>query len=367
MKLSVAEKELKKVLGCLADQRTPDSVARRRHPNGIEEMLGAHQTPWALDCDKIKTSLAFRRARAKTQVMHRPNHGHISSRSSHMLEVARTAKTIATILGLNSDLAEAIALAHDLGHPPFGHLAERMINDVLGSGKPKFNHERFGCVNLQHLETTNRGLNLSRQVLLGIMEDELKSGAFSVSDSVILPEMIVAGIADSATYLWGDIEDTTRGYEVEFAYRELPTRIKNKIRRLFGATRAEQTHNTILEICLESAGVGTPSFKTSPAAEHFQEIKRAMYEYVYHDTGFNLWRGQDVSNAREVFLHLQERTNNAVPLFASLTDRELHSLMEELRSGGKEIGWRQTAAYEIIRPFEENGVQIDYANPDLDW
>src|SRR5512138_809022 len=110
------------------------------------------------DRDRILHSKAFRRLKHKTQVFLSPTGDHYRTRLTHTLEVAQIARTIARALRLNESLAEAVAMAHDLGHPPFGHAGEAILNRITPGG---FSHYRQSLRVVDRLENDGRGLNLT--------------------------------------------------------------------------------------------------------------------------------------------------------------------------------------------------------------
>lgn len=130
------------------------------------------------DVHRIIYSQAFRRLKHKTQVFHFPQNDHVTTRMQHVLFVASAARTVARSLGLNEDLAEAIGLAHDIGHAPFGHLGESILTDIIESNSsfsdimPVFNHEVYGLRVVDHLaklDSEKPGLNLTWEVRDGII------------------------------------------------------------------------------------------------------------------------------------------------------------------------------------------------------
>jgi dGTPase len=132
-----------------------------------------YRTEYSRDRDRIIHARAFRRLEAKTQVFTTRYSDHFRNRLTHTLEVTQIARTVATALGLNSELAEALALVHDIGHPPFGHAGERKLNELMQAHGSSFNHnlhalrivERFEH---RYLEFT--GLNLTFEVREGIIK-----------------------------------------------------------------------------------------------------------------------------------------------------------------------------------------------------
>src|ERR671937_460398 len=163
------------------------------------------------DRDRIIHSKAFRRLKHKTQVFFAPTGDHYRTRLTHTLEVSQIARTIAKVLRLHEELTEAIALGHDLGHTPFGHAGERVIDGLMPGG---FNHYEQSLRIVDVLENDGRGLNLTWEVRDGIAKHSKgKSGA-----PVGMPEHLRAStiegqimrVADLIAYVNHDIDDSTR-------------------------------------------------------------------------------------------------------------------------------------------------------------
>ena len=134
----------------------------------IDEVTG--RSPFQRDCDRIVHAKAFRRLMHKTQVFVAPDGDHFRTRLTHTIEVSRVAKAIATALGLNADLADAVALAHDLGHPPFGHAGEEGLAEAMSDyGGFEHNAQAIRIVTqLERQYIEHDGLNLTRETLEGI-------------------------------------------------------------------------------------------------------------------------------------------------------------------------------------------------------
>ena len=131
----------------------------------LYEVITRVRTIFQHDRDRILHCKAFRRLKHKTQVFLSPEGDHYRTRLTHTLEVSQIARTVARALGLNEDLTEAIALGHDLGHTPFGHAGERVLNELTPGG---FRHELQSLRVVERLEKEGRGLNLSWEVRNGI-------------------------------------------------------------------------------------------------------------------------------------------------------------------------------------------------------
>jgi len=193
------------------------ALARRAYP----EQPHAYRTPFARDAARILHSRAFRRLAGKTQVFTRlPAEGlsdHFRSRLTHTLEVAQISRTAATALGLNVELAEALALAHDIGHPPFGHAGEKALDQALRAHGLSFDHNLHALRIVTWFEERYpafRGLNLTLAVREGIVKH---SRDYSAQDHPELAEYFLdhfppleaqlIDLADEIAYLTADLDD----------------------------------------------------------------------------------------------------------------------------------------------------------------
>lgn len=165
----------------------------------IPEEESEIRTAFQRDRDRIIHSKAFRRLKHKTQVFLSPESDHYRTRLTHTLEVSQIARTIARALRLNEDLTEAIALGHDLGHTPFGHEGERALNRLYGH----FTHYEQSIRICKHLERKGEGLNLSYEVLDGILNH-------TTGKQPETPEGRIVRISDHIAYINHDMEDAIR-------------------------------------------------------------------------------------------------------------------------------------------------------------
>src|SRR5512139_1057689 len=148
----------------LSPQATPSTAAIHRRPE--ERVERGHRLNFSLDADRILHSLAYTRYIDKTQVFYLIDNDHITHRVLHVQLVSKVSRTIGRLLGLNEDLIEAVALGHDIGHPPFGHDGERFLSELCqGAGLGHFSHNVQGVRFLEHIERKGRGWNLTLQVL----------------------------------------------------------------------------------------------------------------------------------------------------------------------------------------------------------
>jgi dGTPase len=207
----------------------PDQSRGRHHPEPSGEVRGP-RTAFQRDRDRIVHSIAFRRLRHKTQVFIAPDGDHFRVRLTHSLEVAQIGRTIARALGLDEDLTEALCLAHDIGHPPFGHAGEDALEQAL-AGAGGFDHNGHVLRILSEIECPYPlwdGLNLSWEMLEGLAKhngpvhqpgwalkrvDQAYDLALSSHASL---EAQVAAIADDIAYDNHDIDDGLRAGLLQF-------------------------------------------------------------------------------------------------------------------------------------------------------
>jgi dGTPase len=191
------------------------------------------RTVFQRDRDRILHAKAFRRLRHKTQVFLAPQGDHYRVRLTHTLDVAQIARTCARALRLNEDLTEAIALGHDLGHTPFGHLGEQALTPFLG--RP-FRHNEQSLRIVEHLENDGAGLNLTWEVRDGIVHHP-----WSTPMPATLEAQLVR-FADRIAYINHDIDDAVRAGVLE--ERELPA---DAVRTL-GATHSDRIDSLVSDL-----------------------------------------------------------------------------------------------------------------------
>ncbi|MBE0479451.1 MAG: deoxyguanosinetriphosphate triphosphohydrolase [Dehalococcoidia bacterium] len=167
------------------------------------------RTEFQRDRDRVIHSKAFRRLKHKTQVFIAPAGDHYVTRLTHTLEVSQIARSIARALNLNEDLAEAISLGHDLGHTPFGHVGEEVLNELCPTG---FSHNEQSLRIVEVLGKDGQGLNLTREVREGILKHS-KSRKEIIGKNDDLPRTLegqIVRLADSVAYINHDIGDAIR-------------------------------------------------------------------------------------------------------------------------------------------------------------
>lgn len=241
------------------------------------------RTVFQRDCDRIIHSKAFRRLMHKTQVFLAPFDDHFRTRLTHTMEVSAIARAIARGLSLNENLEEAIALGHDLGHTPFGHAGERVLNELCSEG---FSHNRQSLRVVDVLEKDMQGLNLTYEVRDGILNH---SGG-GIAET---PEGKVVNFADRIAYINHDIEDAVRAELL--SNKDLPKEYTD----VLGNSRTERINNMIENIVTTS--------KDSPDIRMSEEFYNAMmgmrtflFERVYTSSEIET----ETSKAKDLLAYL---------------------------------------------------------------
>lgn len=216
------------------------------------------------DRDRIIHSKSFRRLKDKTQVFLTPEGDHYRTRLTHTLEVSQNARTIAKALRLNEDLAEAIALGHDLGHTPFGHAGERALNRVCPEG---FEHNEQSVRTVEVLEKEGRGLNLTKEVRDGILNHQTSSMPSTLEGKIVR-------LSDKIAYIHHDMDDAIRGRIL--SEDDIPT----ELRKTLGNTTTKRLDRFIHDIITNSEG--KPDIQMSKEIhDAMMEIRQFMFDNVY--------------------------------------------------------------------------------------
>ena len=220
------------------------------------------RTCFQRDRDRIIHSKAFRRLKHKTQVFLSPELDHYRTRLTHTLEVAQIARTISRALALNEDLTEAIALAHDLGHTPFGHAGERALNDCSEIG---FRHYEQSVRVIDVLEKSGKGLNLTNEVRNGVLRHTCGEEADTLEGRIVR-------LSDRIAYINHDISDAIRaGILCE---NDIP----NEIADVLGHTKSARI-NTMVNSCINN---GTDLIgMEAEVNENADKLLDFLYERVY--------------------------------------------------------------------------------------
>ena len=263
-------------LAAFADQ----SKGRPRQEADREEDV---RTCYQRDIDRIVHSKAFRRLMHKTQVFLQPEGDHYRTRMTHTLEVARIASTITRALGLNEDLAEAIAMGHDLGHTPFGHAGEVALTKCLGE---PFCHNEQSLRVVDYLEKDGQGLNLSYEVRNGIL----------CHTGDVWPETLEGQIvrrSDQIAYVNHDIDDAIRAGIL--TNDDLPREITD----ILGHDHSNRINTLVTDIIRVSREAG--AICLSPNVEKaLKDLRSFMFENVYRNP---VVKGEE-SKAKEMLSRL---------------------------------------------------------------
>lgn len=206
------------------------------------------------DRDRILHSKAFRRLKNKTQVFLSPKGDHYRTRLSHTLEVSQNARTIAKALRLNEDLTEAIALGHDLGHTPFGHCCEGVLNELCSGG---FVHSEQSVRIVEKLEKDGEGLNLTEEVIDGIRNHQTEGTPHTLEGQVVR-------LADKIAYVSADVDDAIRAHLI--SEEDIP----KDIREVLGTNVKKRLNTLIHDVITESLD--------SPVIRMSQERIAAMFK-----------------------------------------------------------------------------------------
>jgi dGTPase len=254
-----------------SDERELSPLATRSYPGrrvAIEDDCGL-RTPFQRDRDRIVHAKAFRRLTHKTQVFVAPEGDHYRTRLTHTLEVTGISRTVARALSLNEDLAEAIGLGHDLGHPPFGHIGEDVLDRCLRERfGGSFHHWEQSLRVVDSLERRGRGLNLTEQVRDGIL---CHSGRAPVPATL---EGAIVRITDRFAYLNHDIDDALRARVLTPA--ALPAEAIAVLGDR-GSTRIDALVHDLVEHSERAGAI----VQGEPAAHAMAALRDFMFEHVY--------------------------------------------------------------------------------------
>lgn len=222
------------------------------------------RTCFQRDTDRIVYSKAFRRLKHKTQVFLQPEGDHYRTRMTHTVEVSRIARTIARGLRLNEDLTEAIALGHDLGHTPFGHAGERVLDSIMPGG---FAHYEQSVRVVERLEKNGEGLNLTWEVRDGILHHTRGEPAATLEGQIVR-------LADHIAYINHDIEDALRGGVI------FPMDIPLEISRVLGFSLSQRINTLVLD-AIQTSAEQESIRQSAEVGQAMQALKEFMFSHVY--------------------------------------------------------------------------------------
>ncbi len=279
----------------------------------------AVRTAFQRDRDRIIYSKAFRRLKHKTQVFIAPQGDHYVTRLTHTLEVSQIARTIARALNLNEDLTEAIALGHDLGHTPFGHVGEDVLNELYHEG---FRHNEQSLRVVDLLENDGRGLNLTWEVRDGIVNHSKSRVNILKQDwgNVGTLEGEVCKIADIVAYINHDIDDALRAGVI--TEPDLPA----PAIAVLGHSHSQRINTLVCDIIVQSWSVRSDN-AVSPVitmSDKVLETTNTLRQFLF-DRVYNFQAAQkEAERAREVvrllYSHLNAHGDKLPPEYSRYSD-----------------------------------------------
>jgi len=252
-----------------------------------EEPPDALRTCFQRDRDRIVHSKAFRRLKHKTQVFLAPEGDHYRVRLTHTLEVSQIARTAARALRLNEDLTEAIALGHDLGHTPFGHLGEQALSPFLG--RP-FRHNEQSLRVVDYLENDGRGLNLTWEVRDGILNHTWSMPPPSTSEAQLVR------FADRIAYINHDVDDAIRAGVLD------PDELPKDALGVLGGTHGERINTLVTDLVKHSAD--PPEIRLSDETfRALDALRDFLFDRVYLRDEARSEQDKAIALVRSLFAH----------------------------------------------------------------
>jgi len=253
------------------------------------------------DRDRIIHSKTFRRLKHKTQVFLAPTGDHYRTRLTHALELSQIARTIAVALRLNGHLTEAIALGHDLGHTPFGHAGEEVLNDLFPGG---FHHYEQSLRVVDILEKKGRGLNLSHEVRDGILRHSKGRKDILPEDLAELPATMegqVVRVADIIAYVNHDLDDAMRAGVVQKS--QLPSYIFTKL----GQTSSQRIGTMVKNLIYTTLENNAERLAMKQdILQAITDLRTFLYENVYENAKVHHDFIKDMKVIRELYTYFLE-------------------------------------------------------------
>ena len=252
------------------------TYSNRTKGRAIKEDDDKIRTPFMVDRDRIIHSKSFRRLKHKTQVYIKTFGDHYRTRLTHTLEVSQVARTVGVGIGLNETFIEAIALGHDLGHVAFAHNGEEVLNKFLDGG---FKHNEQSVRVVTKLENSGKGLNLTEEVIEGILNHSGLSNNNSHNKDRTLEGRVVQ-YSDKIAYINHDIDDSVRAGLL--SEQDLPKEILN----VLGKTHSERINTLVTDLIdtsLKNINQGNNIVKLSDEIEcAMRELRAFMFKNIYH-------------------------------------------------------------------------------------
>ncbi len=331
----------------------PEQSRGRRYP----EAPHPYRNDYARDRDRVVHSRAFRRLEAKTQVFTTRYSDHFRNRLTHTLEVAQIARTVAGALDLNTDLAEALALAHDIGHPPFGHAGEKRLDDLMRRHGASFDHNLHALRIVEHFEQRYLdfpGLNLTFEVREGIIKHsrDYPPAAHPELAEYLLElrpplEAQLIDWVDEIAYNTADLDDALEARlldlemlcgevalfrdtyaAVDAAYPDARTKLKfnEALKRCLDLLATDLITATRSRVEESRAG-SIEDIRRAPkrlagfsdeAAERNAELKRFLYARLYNHPAITEDRDRSVRCLEELFWFYMEKPETMPPFYAKM-------------------------------------------------
>ncbi|MGI6203953.1 MAG: deoxyguanosinetriphosphate triphosphohydrolase [Anaerovoracaceae bacterium] len=271
------------------DERLSEFACRASESKGrrVEEPQCEYRTVFQRDRDRIIHSKSFRRLMHKTQVFLSPEGDHYRTRLTHTLEVAQISRTAARALALNEDLTEAVSLGHDLGHTPFGHTGEKIL-DSIHPGGFRHNVQSLRVVDLLEEHNGKRGMNLTYEVRDGILNHTGDDLPYTLEGQIVR-------ICDRIAYINHDIDDAIRAGVIKD--EDLPV---SSVRTL-GRTHSERINTLVGDLIRESDGKDRIAMSAAAYGE-MDKLRDFMFEHVYLDP--EVKKEEDLIRAEEIIVSL---------------------------------------------------------------
>lgn len=261
------------------------------------------RTEFQRDRDRIVHCNSFRRLKHKTQVFLIPVSDHYRTRLTHTLEVSQIARTIACALQLNESLTEAIALGHDLGHTPFGHDGERVLDRLFPDG---FKHYEQSVRVVKYIELDGKGLNLTSEVVDGILRHTHGTPLATTLEGVVVR------YSDKIAYINHDIEDAIRGGII--CQEDLP---KMPL-QILGQTKSERI-TTLVRSIVENSG--SEIKMADEVQKAHDELRKYMFDTVYTSSPASSQKDKACFIVEYLYKYFCDNPNKLPPLYLELASR----------------------------------------------